>query len=232
MSDTHVDYKGTEVMTLQDGDFRATHPSKQIASKRAGSKLKEMSELTRRNLSHKPPDHGARKKLLHFTPIQLEEILMKYYSKFSPGYFPLNCNIKAKLKYVAGRMSSVSATVMEFETRVRKVSCAAKSGNIDDIEWNTQIAKAEFLTLNTKLKQLYGQELIPIIHELDYETSGVFQSSTQTDPAQSEDFTSSLLISITATISVLAVCVYLYNYFIEDMEPHMRFVFIVRLRWS
>jgi hypothetical protein len=124
--------------------------------------------------------------------------------------------------WTAERMESILATVTEFEERVRNGSRAVKHENgAAAVEWSPKVARTEFITLNRKLKQLYGQELIPIIKELGYSTNDNFQIDSQKVSAESDDWMSSLVISIVITISFLCVCVYLYSYF-DESEPHIR----------
>ena len=115
-------------------------------------------------------------------------------------------------------MQLARATASEFEARVRQQSASTNTG-VADNNWNLQIARAEFSSLNSKLKKQYGHDLIPLLKEL--EASGIVANDLHT-PAQNEDFVSMMWMSAIATVSILVIFYYLFSYFNEDMEPHMR----------
>ena len=83
-------------------------------------------------------------------------------------------------------MQLARATASEFEARVRQQSASTNTG-VADNNWNLQIARAEFSSLNSKLKKQYGHDLIPLLKEL--EASGIVANDLHT-PAQNEDFVS------------------------------------------
>ncbi len=122
----------------------------------------------------------------------------------------------------AERQATVKDTVSEFESRVRTSSALVGSNVISDSGWDPKIAKTELAVLNTKLKQIYGHDLVPFLEELGI-NGNISCSVDQTAPTvQNDDPVTLAAMYVITALSILAICYVLYSHFIEDAEPHLR----------
>jgi hypothetical protein len=112
---------------------------------------------------------------------------------------------------------------MEFESRVRKSSALGSNSGSNGSGWDPKIAKTEFAVLNTKLKQIYGHDLVPFLEEFGVNPGIISSSVGEASPtAQNDDPVTLAAMYVITALSVLAICYVLYSHFLEDAEPHLR----------
>ncbi len=114
-------------------------------------------------------------------------------------------------------------TVSEFELRVRKSSALGGSNIGSGGGWDPKIAKTELAVLNTKLKQIYGHDLVPFLDELGLNLSNISSNVGEAESkAQNDDPITLAAMYVIAVLSILTTCYVVYSHFIEDAEPHLR----------